>query len=201
MKRPAPGQPPFPALSWVGSFHPVFWLSCATILAINWAIPPEWIETSPQAAAYAEFVRGMLLQISRHADISAHAATTLFPRAALFSHSVTWSLALLVLAYNFTIVAMHRKAWAAYWLPSVWAPASRRTRAFLASYGLFVVVIFWAATMMPGSMEHMASADLRSRFVLGLMSTLVFVLWHLTALSYAVMSFAFLAPIPRKDRS
>lgn len=195
------GKPPFRALSWRGAFHPVFLLSCAAILAINWVVPAEWIEGSRTAAAYSEFVRERLLQVSHHADIWAHARTTQFARAALFSHALTWTLALLVVLYNFSSVAINWKAWAGFWLPGVWEPAPRKTRVILATFGLFVLAVFWAATMMPGSTEHMASADLRSRFVLGLMSAFVFILWHLTALSYAVMSFAFVGPLLRKDRS
>lgn len=194
-------SPPFSSLSWRGGFNPVFLLFCGAILAINWFVPASRIESNSIAMAYAELIRQKLLHISPYADIWAHARTTSFPNAALFSHALTWTLAVLIVIYDFLLVAFNRKPWTHFWRATVWAPAPRKTRVLLISLWFLVLAITWAATMMPGSVEHTASADLHSRVVLGFLSVLVFVMWHLSAFSYAVMFFAFSAHILGKDQS
>ena len=200
MNSPA-GMPPFTSLSWRGGFNPVFLLCCGLIVVINWFVPAQWIEGSARAMAYAELVRENLLHISRYADIWAHARSTLFPKAALFSHAVTWTLVILVIVYDFLLVAFNSRAWTLYWIGSVWAPAPPKRRATIAASGLVVLAVSWVITMMPGSMDHTASADLHSRVVLGFLSACVFILWHMVALTYEVMLFALFIHIRDKDLS
>ena len=190
-------RPPFPSLSWRGGFNPVFLLCCAIIVATNWVVPTGWIENSPAAMEWAELVRGLLLKVSPYADIWAHARTTVFPKVALFSHAVTWTLMIALTLYDFLLVGLNSRSWVRFWIQAVWRPADAKKRAVIVGSGLFVVAIAWVATMMPGNLTHIASADLRSRVVLGLLSACVFTLWHFTAFTLAVMFFALLYPTER----
>ena len=192
--------PPFAALSWNGALHPVALLCCFLIATASW-LPPAWIEENANVLSYAEAVRETLLHVSRYADIGAHARTTQFPSASLFSHALTLTLIAAITLYDFLLVALHWSAWVDHWERSVSGPGSGKTRAILTLSGLFALVITWAATMMPGSLDHMASADLRSRAVLGLLSVLVFICWHMAAFLYAVMFFAVVLPSRKKELS
>jgi hypothetical protein len=167
------------------------------IATASW-LPPGWIEGNENVLSYAEAVRETLLHVSRYADIGAHARTTLFPSASLFNHALTLTLIAGITLYDFVLVALHWTAWVAHWERSVSGPGGAKTRAILTLSGLFALVITWAATMMPGSADNMASADLRSRAVLGLLSVLVFICWHMAAFFYAVMFFA--AVLPRRKK-
>ena len=194
-------EPPFPPLTWRGGFHPLFLFLCGVIVATNWIVPANLIESSPMAMAYAEYVRQALLHVSPYADIWAHARTTLFPQAAMFSHALTWTAVLLVTVYDFVSVACNWRRWTRFWRATVWAPAPRKTRLIVATFGLFTLVVIWAVTMMPGSSTYTASADLHSRVVLGLLSGMVLTLWHLMAFSQATMLFAVFDRLFLKDQS
>lgn len=193
--------PPFAPMSWRGGFHPPVLLCCAVILAVNWLIPENWINNSATAMAFAQWVRQKLLLISPHADIWAHARTTLFPNAALFNHALLWTFILAIAIYNIGVVVLNAKVWVGHFEKNMWPSFDKKTRLAMLAAGIFAIAGLWTLTMMPGKMEYTASADLRSRIFLGFITSCAFLFAHLAAFGQTIMFLSFINKFFKKEPS